>query len=304
MIRIVLICLGVLIGAALLGVSLSSEAGPAKISTRDLEDLDVPPEVRDMMPEYVHAVSRGLRVAIMPLRAVLGGTIGGIIGFAISFVVSKRRGPVSTVASKSTHRPRNTARHNLKVFFVFVVLAFVLWLVFIRVLIQGVMSDSVLNDVKFYVAAQLAGLFAIAFSGLVVCREIVLSKKWATRMNTAMLGPFNRRKIPFLNERQTKVVWLGIVVALMALFFPPWVAYGSAVSDIGNTGIRTPIGTPIFAGFHFVISSKLSVLGEAPYVIAEISWKVLGILELCLLAVCLILIFLFAGPEKQAKAGR
>jgi len=292
MIRIVLICLGVLIGAALLGVRLSSDAGTAKISTKD---LGVPPEVREMMPEHVDAVSRGLRIAVMPVRAVLGGIIGGIVGFAISFVVPKNP-VVSTMALKSTEGPRKTARHNLKVFFVFVVLAFVLWLVFIRVLIQGVMNDSVLDDVEFYVAAQLAGLFAIAFSGLVVCREIVLSKKWATRMNTAMLGPFNRRRIPFLNEKQMKVVWLGIVVALMALFFPPWVAYESAY---GGTGI----GTPIFAGFHFVISSKLAVLGEAPYVIAQISWKVLGILELCLLAVCLILIFLFAGAVKQDKAG-
>ncbi len=150
-----------------------------------------------------------------------------------------------------------------------------------------------LDSLKFSVARQSAAFLAIICSWVAVHKKFVWSKRWSKRRNSLMLGPFRRKKIPFMNDKQLKVLWITAVFMFLSLLFPPWVAYKVASGNIGT-------GTPTFAGFHFILSSQFSVLGLSPYIVTEVSYKMLYIWELFLLAILVIMMVIFR--KKKLKS--
>lgn len=275
-------------GSLLLGIRISSEIGSEPFSIREL----VPPEMRDVVEDANSVViSKGINIIILPFRAAIGGAIGGLIGFALSFVIRKWTPPKNKVDMKVSKKHSSLVAYNLKVLFISICLVIDLWLGFYIVIVQF-MSDP-LDSLKFSVARQFAALLAIICSWAAVRKKFVWSDRWDKRKNSLMLGPFRRKRIPFMNDKQLKALWITAVFMFLSLLFPPWVAYKFAAGNIGT-------GRPTFAGFHFISSSQYSVLGLSPYVLTRISYKLLGIWELILLAVFVIMMVIFR--KKKLKS--
>ncbi len=287
--KVLLICLGIAVGVGLFGISLSSSVGPEPISIRDW----VPPEMAEMVEDANSvAVAKRINIIILPSRAVIGGAIGGIFGLFISFAIGKHKVTSYRKGAKVSKQRKDMDTHNLKALFIFLGITIILWIAF-YVLIVKSMSEP-LDSIKYSVARQLAGLLAIICSWLAVRKKFIWSKKWSRRKNLLMLGPFSHKKIPFMNDKQLKALWITIVFMFLALLFPPWVVYKFAMGNVGG-------GTPTFAGFHFLLSSQYSIVGTSPYILTEISYRILCAWEVFLLAAFVTFVVIFRGKRLKAK---
>ena len=64
-------------------------------------------------------------------------------------------------------------------------------------------------------------------------------------------------------------------------------------------------GDQSFIGFHFILSSQHEVLGEAPYMVAEINYKLWGIFYLILLLIgFLMILFLWVIKVYGSKKSK
>lgn len=153
---------------------------------------------------------------------------------------------------------------NLGCFIAFGVLTVGIW--FALVFVGGLIITQPLPSFHHVVALVLVfALFAIAISWILVGRKIV----WPQIVYISLLGPFNCWQPAHFNLRQLRIVWVSCMLLWLLLVFPPWQAYAYTSGDKG-------VGKPAFVGFHFLLSDDYTILREAPYMLPEISWKMLG----------------------------
>ena len=93
------------------------------------------------------------------------------------------------------------------------------------------------------------------------------------------------------------------IFRILLTIFPPWIAYEYATVD--DNYIYKGFGDPSFIGFHFILSSQHEVLGEAPYMVAEINYKLWGIFYLILVLIgFLMILFLWVIKIYGSKKSR
>ncbi len=288
--KLLLTCLGAIVGGSLWGVSISSEIGSEAISINEL----VPPEMKDKFPESGQvALSKRINIIVSPFRVAIGGTIGGIIGFVLSFVMRKWKLEKNISNVTKAEQRSSLSFHNLKVLLILLCSVIAMWFAFYVAILRFRVITEPLDSIKFGVAFQFAGFLAIICSWLLVCKKFIWSKKWARKKRMLMLGPFSFKKIPLMNDKQLKALWLTVALMLFSFLFPPWIVYEAAFGNVGT-------GKPIFAGFHFILSPQQSVLVDSPYILAEISNEMLVLWELFLLVLSVVLVVIF-GIKGQTR---
>lgn len=178
---------------------------------------------------------------------------------------------------------------NVSCFIAFGALTAGIW--FALVFVGGRIITKPLPSFHHVVALMLVyALFAITISWILVGRKIV----WPQIVYIALLGPFNLWQPANFNLRQLRIVWVSCMLLWLLLVFPPWQAYESRSGGKG-------VGKPPFVGFHFLLSDDYTILREAPYMLPEISWKMVGILSCCILLVAVILVYFMRSKAGELK---
>ena len=294
--RFVGIILGVLMGGYLLGVERYMTTGD---TTKTESSFDV--------------VTETIRINL--LETLIGALIGAFIGYlgvVLLHYVLTRCSPVpspsqpnghleSYTSSKEFSRPEEyNVKKNVLTFVIFVALAVVifgglavaLWIAPFFMTQRFIWEPETILQVK--TLLQHLALFSLVFSWLIVGRKISLKPSWRAKKDFVLLGPFNFVDVPFMNNKQLKVLWVGIVFICLLCLFPPWVGYEFASEGQG-------VGKGDFIGYHFILQREdlYGILGEAPYATAEISWTMFAAFCLCVLLLCCVLMYVFRASQER-----
>jgi hypothetical protein len=124
-----------------------------------------------------------------------------------------------------------------------------------------------LPDIRAFIIIKYLAVLSALISWLLVGRKIRIGQTIPLILNWLFLGPFNYIRFNKLNLIQHKVLWIGFVLIVFLILYPPWIAYPVSINDSG-------IGDSDFVGFHFVLSTKYDVLYDAPYTAAKIDHKI------------------------------
>jgi hypothetical protein len=249
------------------------------------------------------------QINLLPL--VLGGLLGGVGGYLLSILVLYAVGrPVSGLGTgrrtgaqeegayrtgKAKERRERKTGKNIVLFAGFLGVSLLAWLFLFAVTLLEI-GEHVRNEQQGELMLKVFAVISLLIGWIIVGRKIVLTSAWGDRLDRLLRGPFSQARVPWLNKRQQKVLWVGIVVELLLLLFPPWVAYDSLADGL-------PDGAPEFIGFHCFAASEYGVLGEAAYAAARISYELLGLLSLGVGAVCAILLLIcyYYKPSKGPR---
>lgn len=167
----------------------------------------------------------------------------------------------------------------------FLLLFGIIWYISVFVTIKKLES---LTDIRAFIIIKYLAVLSALISWLLAGRKIWIGRTIPRIFNRLLLGPFNYIRLALFNSQQHKILWIGIVLIILLILFPPWIAYRYAIEDKGH-------GDSEFVGFHFVLSSKYDVLYDAPYMIAEIDHKIQ------LIMIVSVLVCAFSGIFYLAK---
>ncbi len=231
------------------------------------------PELPDDIPEHASViVSKTITLHI--LRFFLGASIGLVVGYAITRFLPKA----------NTNRLRSKRRKVLPpwttVAFValFILLAAAIWFTVSLALTR---KYEPLTSVTSTVILKYSALLSVILSWLAVGRKIPVPENLKTLIRYCFLGPFNFIDIRTLNKSQKQVIWIGTLLVVFFIFFPPWKAYWTASNGEG-------IGPTEFVDFHFVLADEYAVYKDAPYTMAVID----RVAQMLFIAVSLVCTFL------------
>jgi hypothetical protein len=203
---------------------------------------------------------------------------------------SKEENVVST--QKIVNRTGLLTVKNILYIVSFLLLFVITWYISVYVTIKKL---EPLTDIRAFIIIKYLAVLSSLISWLLVGRKIRFGQTIPRILNWLLLGPFNSIKIKKLNLGQHKALWIGMVLIVFLILFPPWIAYRYASGDQG-------LGDSEFVGFHFVLSTKYDVLYDAPYIIAEIDHKIQLIMIVSVLVCSFSSIFFLA--KKPVKAER
>jgi len=285
--RVVGILLGILIGGYSLGVERFMVPGGTKTES----GFDV--------------VTETIRINV--LETLMGALIGAFIGYLgillLHYALTRCLGVLPSSVGKNlskffarsevSYEPEQyNAKKNVLLFIIFIGLAVAMWLA--AVFVAGRLIREPMPFLQIKTLLYFLALSSLVVSWVIVGRKISLKRSWRAKKDFVLLGPFNFMDVPFLNKRQLKVLWLGIVAICLLCVFPPWIGYESTIDDKG-------FGRGDFIGFHFLLQQEdlYHLIGEDPYVTAEISYTMLASFSLCVFVLCGVLMFIFRRRQKR-----
>lgn len=251
--KLLVIVLCTVVGGTLLGIEVNKYWDSNKLEDISVRDVYVPINIsKDIPPLDVITVKYNL--SLNTLRALIGIILGGLFGVYVTPLISRN------INVKWLRRRIEGLKSNFIFTICFIILTVVIWLAFV---IIGINIKGDFTRLEFGAMKTYLGIFSVVCAWGIVGRKIRFGHTTSQILNWVLLGPFNCVKIEFFNTKQKKLIWVGILMVVFVLLFPPWIGFGWESNNKG-------IGDVDFIGFHFFRSSQYEVLYDAPYAIAQI----------------------------------
>jgi hypothetical protein len=288
LIAILLICICALCGAALFGIKTEKVMYDQETPFASVEKIDLPVDIKNAVASS-EAIARRTKIAIDLSRGFFGMLVGGIVGLLVVLLI-RRRGLV-TIGMVESHTELSSGKN---VFYILscVLLFLTIWSVSLLATIKKIQP---LPDIRFKMITKYLAVLSGVVSWALIGRKIQIGQTIPRILNWLLLGPFNYVRLKRFNSGQQKMLWVGFVLVICLVLFPPCSAFKSATGGKG-------IGDSEFVGFHFLLSDQYDILGDAPYVLAEIK-RTAQVLLIAGVAICTFIgVLLFA--RKPAPTNR
>ena len=274
------VLMGLLLGSGLMGIRVKKYTGSHTFHAEEV----IPSELLEKSPldeigPQVSAISFETRIVVDPLNLIIVGVLGGLVAYFVAKFIKRKSKPKRDL-SRKTNQSDGVLCYNSMVFAGFFVSIILLWLIITWLFLW---LNQPLSDTRVYLIKMASAIIALVISVLAVGHRVKWNSWWSDKRDRILLGPFYYIKSPLLSLAQLKVAWIGIVIFLLLMIFPPWQGYEYATGKIGQ-------GEPHFIGFNFWCSLEYDVYSI--YTAPEVDYGLLGILSGGIILGCILIISL------------